>query len=52
MLENYIERNISRKVYLCEQLFEFQEIDIEYIAKMLGVTMLLCYTILKVSPNV
>lgn len=39
MLENYIERNISRKVYLCEQLFEFQEIDIEYIAKMLGVTM-------------
>ncbi len=39
MLENYIERNISRKVHLCEQLFEFQEIDIEYIAKMLGVTM-------------
>lgn len=39
MLENYIERNISRKVYLCEQLFEFQEIDIKYIAKMLGVTM-------------
>ena len=39
MLENYIERNISRKVYLCEQIFEFQEIDIEYIAKMLGVTM-------------
>ncbi|OQO71085.1 hypothetical protein BH747_03545 [Enterococcus villorum] len=39
MLENYIERNISRKVYLCEQLFEFQEIDIEDSAKMLGVTM-------------
>ncbi|MBF8807593.1 MAG: hypothetical protein IC227_03390 [Enterococcus lacertideformus] len=39
MLENYIERNVSRKVYLCEQLFEFQEIDIEDSAEMLGVTM-------------
>lgn len=39
MFENYIERNVSRKVYLCEQLFEFQEIDIEVSAKMLGVTM-------------
>ncbi|MEY8446245.1 hypothetical protein [Enterococcus ratti] len=38
MLENYIERNVSRKVYLCEQLFEFQEIDINDSAKLLGVT--------------
>ncbi|BDP73706.1 hypothetical protein EfmAA96_14910 [Enterococcus faecium] len=38
MLENYIERNIFRKVYLCEQLFEFQEIDIEQTAISLRVT--------------
>ncbi|HAQ4438655.1 TPA: hypothetical protein IXR79_002249 [Enterococcus faecium] len=38
MLEKYIERNIFRKVYLCEQLFEFQEIDIEQTAISLGVT--------------
>ena len=38
MLENYIERNIFRKVYLREQLFEFQEIDIEQTAISLRVT--------------
>lgn len=38
MIEKYIERNILREVYLCEQLFEFQEISITKTAKLLGVT--------------
>ncbi|WP_165005962.1 MULTISPECIES: hypothetical protein [unclassified Enterococcus] len=38
MLESYIERNIFRKVYLCEQLFEFQEINIDEAAHLLHVS--------------
>lgn len=38
MIEKYIERNVLREVYLCEQLYEFQEIHISQTAKLLGVT--------------
>jgi hypothetical protein len=38
VLEKYIEHNIFRKVYLCEQLYEFSKIDIEQSAKLLKVS--------------
>lgn len=38
MLEEYTERSVFRRIYLCEQLFEFQRIDIEQTAISLGVT--------------
>lgn len=37
MLERYIEKNILRQVYLCEQLFEKQAIDIDEVAEQLTV---------------
>ncbi|OTP10110.1 hypothetical protein A5844_001808 [Enterococcus sp. 10A9_DIV0425] len=39
MLERYIEHNIFRKIYLCEQLFEYRKIDMEQTAYLLGVTL-------------
>lgn len=38
MLERYIEHNILRQVYLCEQLYDFSKIDIDNSAKLLNVS--------------
>lgn len=37
MLERYIEKNIFRQVYLCQQLYQKKEIDLQTMAKRLKV---------------
>lgn len=39
MLEKYIEKNIFRKVYICEHVFEYQEIKTDEIANLLDVSL-------------
>lgn len=38
MLESYIEKNILRKVHICEHVFEFQEIEMDELADQLEVS--------------
>lgn len=37
MLEQFLERNIFRRVYICEQLFDYQKINIKDMGEVLGV---------------